>query len=70
MPANEVTSKITTFSHRTVRTNDFNPTASNTPALVVWPGGVHLILGGLATAAIARGVSKILQVPVDDQSVR
>jgi hypothetical protein len=70
MPANELPPEITSFSSRKVRTNDCKPTVTKTPALVVRPGGVLLILCGLATAAIDRGVSKIQRVLVEDRAVR
>ena len=61
MPANEVPPEITSFSSRKVATNDFKPTVTKTPALVVRPAGVLLILCGLATAAIARGHGPLLR---------
>lgn len=35
MPANGIPSAVTAFSHHNVRTDDFKPTASKTPDLVV-----------------------------------
>jgi hypothetical protein len=70
MPANELPPEITSFSPRKARTNDFKPTITKTSALIVRPGGVLLILCGLAIAAIARGVSKIQRVLVEDRAVR
>jgi hypothetical protein len=70
MPANEVLPEITSFSRREAGTNDFKPTVTKTPDLIVRPGGVLLILCGLATAAIARGVSEIQRVLVEDRAVR
>ncbi len=70
MPANEVLPEITSFSRRNVRTNDFKPTETKAHLLVLRPGGVLLIFCGLATAAIARGVSEIQRVLVEDRAVR
>jgi hypothetical protein len=61
MPANEVSTESTTFSPRNVRTNDFKPAVTKNRDLVVRLGGVLLILGGLATAAIARGHGPLLR---------
>ena len=62
MPANEVRSRITAFSHRIDRTNDFKPTVTKTLALVARRGGVLWGLCGLMAAAIARGHGPLLQV--------
>jgi hypothetical protein len=61
MPAIEDSSKNTAFSHRIVRTNDFKPTGTKTRALITLLGGILFVLGGLATAAIARGHGPLLQ---------
>jgi hypothetical protein len=62
MRANEVLSKITTFSHPLERTNGFQSTLTKTQSSIVRWSGVLPVLCGLTTAAIARAHGALLQV--------